>query len=152
MRLDNGDRVGLGRATHTAVQIIQEIQGRCPDVEHLEVVGSIRRGSELVGDINILAQSEDAASVIDAFTTLSNCREVVVREDSTARFSDRTGLEFSIAVVPATAFAGALVHSTGSVAHVTTLEQVALEAGLSFRSNGLFVDETSAPVSLQSEK
>ena len=152
MRLDNGDRVGLGRARKAAVQIIQEIQGRCPDVEHLEVVGSIRRGSELVGDINILAQSEDAASVIDAFTTLSNCREVVVHEDSTARFSDRTGLEFSIDVVPAAAFAGALVHSTGSVAHVTTLEQVALEAGLSFRSNGLFVDETSELVSLQSEK
>ncbi len=155
MRIEQGSRVGLGRASEAADSVMAELGDRCPDIERIEVAGSVRRGAELVGDINIVCATGDdsaTAAVIDAFTTLSNVRDVLANDSSTARFANSGGLEFSITVVPTGAFAAALVYATGSIAHGTRLEQLAAAAGLRLDSTGLFDAESGDVIEAATEE
>ena len=149
MRIDQGSRIGLGRAVEAANRVIAELGERCSDIERIELAGSARRGVELVGDINIVCAAPDGdatAAVIDALTTLSNTHDVLAHDSSSARFADRQGLEFSIKVVSPDAFAAALIYATGSVAHGSRLERLALDAGLKLTADGLFGAESGGPV------
>jgi len=155
MRIEQGSRVGLGRASEAADSVMAELGDRCPDIERIEVAGSVRRGAELVGDINFLCASGDdsaTAAVIDAFTTLSNVRDVLANDSSTARFANSEGLEFSITVVSTGAFAAALIYATGSIAHGTRLEQLAAAAGLRLDSTGLFDTESGDLIEVATEE
>lgn len=153
MRIDQGSRIGIGPATQAASDVIAELRKRCPQITQIEVVGSVRRSAELIGDINIVcavSESDESASVIDAFTTLSNVHEVLNHDEQTADFTDRSGFGFSIAVVTDEAFAGALVYGTGSMSHGKQLERLAIEHGLELTRFGL-LDSDGSVVAVQSE-
>ncbi len=155
MRIEQGSRIGPGRATDVAFSVMAELGSRCPEIEQIKVAGSIRRGAELVGDINFICSvldPTDFATVIDAFTTLTNTHDVLAHDSSNARFADRSGLKFSIKVVISDAFAGALVYATGSIAHGTRLEKLASAAGLKLTSVGLFNAESGEQVAATSEQ
>ncbi|MCZ6538374.1 MAG: helix-hairpin-helix domain-containing protein, partial [Chloroflexi bacterium] len=153
VRIEQGSRIGLGRAAEAAKTLIAELSGRCPDIEEIEMAGSVRRGAELVGDINIVCAAPDdsISAVIDAFTTLSNTHDVLTHDSSSARFIDRQGLEFSIKVVSPETFAGSLVYATGSIAHGTCLEQLAVDAGLKLTAAGLSDAESGRPIEAPTE-
>jgi DNA polymerase (family 10) len=155
MRIDQGSRLGLGRASDAASRVFAELGDRCPDIERIEVAGSIRRGAELVGDINIVCSaSGDTAvgTIIETFTSLSSVHEVLASDSSGARFADREGLEFSIKVVPPDNFAAALVYATGSIAHGTRLEGLAVAAGLKLTPGGLFDAESDTTIETTTEQ
>jgi len=154
MRIEQGKRIGIGPATESAKSVIAELQGRCKQITQIEVAGSVRRGAELVGDINIVCGvSTDAGSadVIDAFTTLSNVHEVLSHDGSTAEFADRTGFKFSIRIVSDEVFAGALAYATGSISHGTRLEQIAAKAGLELTPDGLIDAKTNVAATADTE-
>ena len=155
MRIEQGSRVGLGRATEAADSVMIELRDRCPDIARIEVGGSVRRGAELVDDINIVCATGDngtAALVTDAFTTLGNVRDVLAHDEYSARFDNSEGLEFSITVVPVVAFAAALVYATGSIAHGTRLAQIAEEVGLRLDSAGLHDAKSGDAVEVATEQ
>ncbi len=156
MRIDQGDRIGIGPATQLASELIAEMNSRCPnDIAQIEVAGSVRRAVELVGDINFVCSAKNESSVtaiIDAFTTLPNVHEVTAQEESTARFSDTSGLGFSLKVVTPEGWAGALVYATGSIAHGTRLDDIAKEQGFELTSDGLYDSKKSgSPVEVATE-
>jgi DNA polymerase (family 10) len=142
LRIEQGDQIGIGPATQLATDLITEMKSCSPgEIDQIEVAGSVRRAAELVGDINFVCSVKNESSVapiIEAFTTLSNVQEVTIKEQSAARFTDTSGLGFSIKVVTAEAWAGALVYATGSIAHGTRLEDIAKAKGFKFTSDGLF--------------
>jgi len=159
MRIDQGTRIGLGPATEMAATVISELEERCPQITHIQVAGSVRRAAELVGDINIVCAvkyDSDRATVVDAFTTLSNTHDISSHDESSARYTDRSGLVFSIKVVTDEAWTGALVYATGSVSHGTRLEELAKARGLVLSQDGLFEasesGESETPVVLHTEQ
>ena len=156
MRIEQGTRIGLGPATEIAACVISELESCCPHITRIQVAGSVRRAAELIGDINIVcAVKNDSgkASVIDAFTTLSNTRDVSSRDDSSATFADRSGMGFSIKVVTERVWVGALVYATGSISHGTRLEELAKARGLVLSEDGLFESgNLETPVALNTEQ
>ena len=159
MRIDQGTRIGLGPATEMAATVISELEERCPQITHIQVAGSVRRAAELVGDINIVCAvkyDSDRATVVDAFTTLSNTHDISSHDESSARYTDRSGLVFSIKVVTDEAWTGALVYATGSVSHGTRLEELAKARGLVLSQDGLLEasesGESETPVVLHTEQ
>ena len=139
-----------------ASDVIAELKSRCETIVDIEVAGSIRRAAELIGNIDIVCSApapvKDTQSIIDAFTTLSNVRDVVTHDESTAVFTDATGFQFSIRIVTPETFAGALVYATGSVAHGTRLEALASERGMTFSARGLLNPANSSSADIQSEQ
>jgi DNA polymerase (family 10) len=155
MRVDQGTRIGLGRATEVANAAVDELKARCPSITQLEVAGSVRRSSELVNNIDLVGAATDdseAALIIDAFTALSNVHKVLDHDGWSAQFSDRAGLKFSIRLVSPDAFGGALVYATGSVAHGTSLEKLADEHDLKLTQDGLLDANSGSPKNSRTEQ
>lgn len=155
MRIEQGVRIGIGRAQDCAADVMAELESRCSGIVRIMVAGSIRRGVELVSNINFICavdEKTETRTVISAFTTLSNTHIVLIHDDSSAKFSDKSGLEFSIKVVKMESFGGALVYATGSIAHGEKLKEIAVDAGLGLSPDGLFELESGLPVEVQDEQ
>lgn len=156
VRIEQGSRIGLGPATEIASSVISELEERCPQITRIQVAGSVRRAAELVGDINIVCavkNDSDKATVIDAFTILSNTHDVSSHDGSKATYTDQSGLGFGLKVVTEEAWPGALVYATGSISHGTRLEELAKAKRLVLSPDGLFESgDLSTPVELNTEQ
>ena len=155
MRIEQGSRIGIGRAQDYATDVITELELRCPGIVRIMVAGSVRRGVELVNSIDficIVDDEVDMRTVIDAFTTLSNTYTVQSHDYSSAKFLDKNGLEFSIKVVRPESFGGGLVHATGSIAHVEKLKEIAADVGSTLSPDGLFDLESGTAIDVRDEQ
>jgi len=154
LRVEQGNRIGLGHADQMASDVITELKSRCETIADIEVGGSVRRAAELIGNIDVVcsAPEDEFKGVVDAFTTLSNVRDVIAHDESTAVFADAKGFRFSITIVTPEAFAGALVYATGSIAHGTRLEVLASERGMTLSSSGLVDPAESSSKDIQTER
>ncbi|MCI4355334.1 MAG: helix-hairpin-helix domain-containing protein, partial [Thermoplasmata archaeon] len=73
-----GPRTPLRVAALRADAIVGALRAASP-VDQIEVAGSLRRGRESVGDIDILVTSTEPERVFDAFSALPDRREITLR-------------------------------------------------------------------------
>jgi DNA polymerase (family 10) len=120
-------RIPLGRATSVADPIVARLKDT-PGVRWATPAGSLRRGQDTVGDIEIVAAADDPAAVIDELTQLPDVSRVLHRSARRLYLMiDRVqvGMRF-----PAASTAGAeLLHLTGSTGHLNDLRSVARARG-----------------------
>jgi DNA polymerase (family 10) len=106
-------------------------------VERAEVAGSIRRWKETVGDVDVLAASEDAGAVVDAFADWDRADSVI--EAGTEKASVRAdGVRIDLRVIVPEEYGSALQHFTGSWDHNKHLRNVAIGRGLKINEYGIF--------------
>ncbi len=89
------------------------------------VVGSVRRMQETIGNVDLLAQTDDPAPLLDELAALPNAVEVIQRSGGFASVLLYGGVEVRLHVVPATRWGAALVWFTGSPSHVAALAGLA---------------------------
>ena len=77
--LRHHDRTPLAVALPAAEQLAREVE-RIPAVLAVEPAGSVRRREETIGDIDLVAASEDAPAVIEGFTSLSAVERVIAAQ------------------------------------------------------------------------
>ncbi|HEX9605737.1 MAG TPA: DNA polymerase/3'-5' exonuclease PolX [Gemmatimonadaceae bacterium] len=110
-----------------------------PDIAQAEVAGSIRRHSEVVGDIDIVAEcSADPAKVAGSFARSPGVSESKIREDPGSvhiQFVDGTHLDMHC--VTKDDYPVALWRATGSTAHVEEMNVLARNKGLEIAGNSL---------------
>ncbi|WP_135805345.1 PHP domain-containing protein [Halorussus marinus] len=145
-----GDARPVGDAVLGFVESIPEA-GRC------ELAGSLRRWKPTIGDVDVLAGSEDRAAVIDAFVEWERADEVI--EAGTDKASVRSnGQRVDLRVVVPEEFGSALQYFTGSKEHNIRLRNYAIERGYKLNEYGAFdvsdlegadADEPAAPDSGQ---
>jgi DNA polymerase (family X) len=129
-------RIPLGRALSVAGPIIAQLRAT-PGVEWASAAGSLRRGQDTVGDIEIVAAAERPGRAIDDLAALSDVVRTLHR--SARRVSLRmdrvqVGVRF-----PAPSEAGAaLLHLTGAARHVDALRALAERDGGRLEPDGLF--------------
>jgi DNA polymerase (family 10) len=118
-------RIPLGRAVAIVDPILERLRA-FPGIDWALPTGSLRRGQDSVGDLEIVAAAADPASAIEDMTGLPDAGRVLLRgERRLYLLFDRVqlGLRF-----PHPADAGsALLHLTGSVEHVKRLQHLARE-------------------------
>ena len=91
-------------------------------------VGSLRRGAETCGDVDLLAVGADP-SVLTLFTTYPLVERVLGRGETKASVLLRGGLQADLRAVAAHERGAALQYFTGSKAHNIVLRDRALERG-----------------------
>jgi DNA polymerase (family X) len=118
-------RIPLGRAITIVEPILERLQA-FPGVNWALPVGSLRRGQDSVGDLEIVAAAADPAGMIEDMTHLPEVGRVLHRSERRLYLLlDRVQLGLRC---PQPADAGsALLHLTGSVEHVKRLEHLARE-------------------------
>ena len=121
-----------------SVRPIAEALRKVPGVQQLEIAGSYRRRLETVGDVDILAVTDDAEPVVEAFTQHPGVMTVQARGHTRSSVVLRRGLQVDLRVVPATSFGAALQYFTGSQAHGVAVRTLALKRGLKLNEYGVF--------------
>ena len=115
-------RMLLGIARPRADALAHNL-AKLPTVQQIEIAGSIRRGTPLVGDINIVLASENPEDLIRYCRSQPEVRRILDSGPTSAVMLLSEGLRVSLAAVPPTRFAGALLAGTGSGAHAAALQQ-----------------------------
>ena len=124
-----GGRVLLDVATTTAEQIVRELS-KTPGCQRCTYAGSLRRFRETVGDIDILAASNDPNPLMRALTELPDITEAIASGDKKTSIRTSSGLQVDLRVVPPESWGAALQYFTGSKAHNVRTREIAIRAGL----------------------
>jgi DNA polymerase (family 10) len=107
----------------------------------VEIAGSLRRGKETIGDIDILGISARPEEASDFFVGLPDVEEVLAKgpKKTSVRLGD--GLQVDLRIVPGESFGAALQYFTGSQAHNIRLRERAISLGLKLNEYGVFKGE-----------
>ncbi len=118
-------------------EIVASLRG-LPGVEKISPAGSLRRGRETVGDLDVLCAAADGASVIERFTRLPQVERVLGAGGTKATVWLKSGQQCDLRVVPAASFGAALQYFTGSKEHNVALRELAQRQGLTVNEYGVF--------------
>jgi DNA polymerase (family 10) len=137
------ERMYLDEAFELAETVIDYMKLN-KDVRQLAYGGSLRRGNETVGDIDILATGSKPQSIISHFTGHPKVRQVLGAGDTKAstRFESRSGTrQVDLRVLADAEYGAALQYFTGSKAHNIAMRALAQKQGLKLSEYGLFRGE-----------
>ncbi|MEU5880696.1 DNA polymerase/3'-5' exonuclease PolX [Spirillospora sp. NPDC047279] len=137
----SGERVLIDVAADLADEIVAALSA-LPAVQRCAHAGSLRRMRETIGDIDVLAASDDPRPIMEAFTALPFVADVVVSGDKKTSIRTAKGLQVDLRVVPPASWGAALQYFTGSQAHNIRTREIAVRAGLKLSEYGLFDNET----------
>ncbi|MDD5262573.1 MAG: DNA polymerase/3'-5' exonuclease PolX [Methylacidiphilales bacterium] len=118
-----------------------------PAVTRVALAGSLRRGKEIVKDLDLVASSKKPAEVMRDFTTLDRVARVVNHGETKSSVLLQGGIACDLRVVEDSQFACALHHFTGSKEHNVALRQRALSKGLHLNEYGLAEDNAKSKAS-----
>jgi DNA polymerase (family 10) len=105
-----------------------------------DIAGSLRRGNEVVKDIDLLAATDEHLSLADAFASLP-VASVIARGDTKVSVTLQGGINTDLRIVSPSQYPYALHHFTGSREHNTALRGRAKRLGLKMNEYGLFREE-----------
>jgi len=135
-------RILLGKALPLVGGVIVELKDKASSwIEGISPAGSLRRGRETVGDIDILVSSSNSHPVMDVFTHLSSVKEVIAKGDTKSSILTEGGLQMDLRVVPPESFGAALQYFTGSKPHNIALRERAIKRGLKVNEYGVFTQD-----------
>jgi DNA polymerase (family 10) len=149
-RKRNAGRHLLPDAHDTAAALVAFLRDRAP-AAHIEAVGSLRRGCETCGDIDILASGADA-SLMDAFVGYRLVERVLARGDTKSSVLLSGGFQADLRRVAADSRGAAMQYFTGSKAHNIALRDRAIGLGLKLNEYGVFRIDDEARVAGATEE
>lgn len=133
------DRWTVDRAGRLADRILEKLRPH-PGVKQIDYAGSLRRGTETVGDIDILvaADEDDAPSIMAEVAEMPDVAEVLVRGDAKTSVRLRVGMQLDVRVVRTEVWGAAMQYFTGSKEHNVALRSLAVQRGLKVSEYGVF--------------
>ncbi len=138
-------RIPLGSATAIVEPLIERIRA-LPGVEWVSPVGSLRRGRDTVGDLEVVAAAADPSAAIHQLAQLQTAR--VLHRSRRRLFLRLDRVQVSLRF-PEPAIAGSLMlRLTGSTAHLAQLAATAAERGIDLPVDAATEDELYARLGL----
>ena len=120
-----------------AVQAVIEVLREHPASNEVSEAGSVRRRTETVKDLDIIATASDPAALTEYLTKLKWVAEVKAHGKTKATVVSHDGLVFDLRVVPPDSYGNLLQHFTGSKRHNVELREDAVKRGLSVSEYGV---------------
>ena len=126
----------LSRAHEASTALQDYLRERAPGAT-IEAVGSLRRGCDTCGDIDLLATAAPAA-LMDAFVVYPLVERVLGHGDTKSSVLLQGGFQADLRLVAAESRGAAMQYFTGSKAHNIALRDRAIGLGLKLNEYGLF--------------
>jgi DNA polymerase (family 10) len=126
----------MPEAYDIAAALVADLRRHAPSAD-ISIVGSLRRGCETCGDLDILAAGAPPA-LMDAFTGYSLVERVLARGETKSSVLLRGGFQADLRLVPLDSAGAAQQYFTGSKAHNIALRDRAIQRGLKLNEYGLF--------------
>lgn len=133
-------RFRLDVAYETAERLsnyIREFKG----VEKVTPAGSLRRGRETVGDLDVLVTGRSLGNLPDHLVKFPEVAQVLAKGEDKVSFKLVSGMQVDIRLLAPESYGAALMYFTGSKEHNVALRARAQRAGLKLSEYGLFRGE-----------
>jgi DNA polymerase (family 10) len=132
----------LSKASDVADALIAYLMTHAP-AAMIVTVGSVRRGAETSGDLDLLATGADA-TLADAFVAYPTVERILGHGPTKASVLLRGGYQADLRIVLPDQRGAAMQYFTGSKAHNIALRDRALERGWKLNEYGLFDPQDQA--------
>jgi len=128
-----------------------------PGIEEITPAGSLRRGRESVGDLDLLVtgpacEPEKVAAAVEHVATLPLIDKLIARGQNKVSFNLRNQLQVDVRLLPRASYGAALQYFTGSKHHNVALRQRAIKRGLTLNEYALLRLEDNSIVAAATEE
>jgi DNA polymerase (family 10) len=144
----------MAEAHDTAAALVSALREQAPEAV-ITPVGSLRRGCETCGDLDILAAGAGATpptSIMEAFTGYRLVERILARGDTKSSVLLHGGFQADLRLVPRHSLGAALQYFTGSKAHNIALRDRAIGLGFKLNEYGLYRLDTDQTVAGATEE
>jgi DNA polymerase (family X) len=145
-------------AAEGEAQKLTEYLAKFPGIDRITPAGSLRRGRETVGDLDILVtgpaccSEAERAQAVEYVAKYPPLMDVIARGDNKISFRLRSDLQVDVRLLPPESFGAAMQYFTGSKAHNVALRQRALKMGYTLNEYSLADLKTEKPVAGKTEE
>jgi DNA polymerase (family 10) len=140
------ERMRLGQAEAIVATLLDELAG-VPGLRSITPAGSYRRRRETIGDLDLLAETDRPAELVERFTTLPAVESVIAKGPHKAAVRLLRGPQVDLMIMPPGDAGTYLIHFTGSKEHNVRLRGMARDKGWSLSEKGyLRIGEDGEPL------
>jgi DNA polymerase (family X) len=128
-----------------------------PGIEQVTPAGSLRRGRETVGDLDLLATGpacapEKTGPAVEHVAAYPGIQDMIAKGENKVSFHVQQGLQVDVRLLPEESYGAALQYFTGSKAHNVSLRQRALKMGYTLSEWALARLDDGTPVAAATEE
>lgn len=128
-----------------------------PGIDQVTPAGSLRRGRETVGDLDLLAtgpgcEPDVVAAAVEYVATLPLINKLMARGQNKVTFTLRNNLQVDVRLLPRVSYGAALQYFTGSKHHNVALRQRAIKRGFTLSEYALLRLEDNKIIASESEE
>jgi DNA polymerase (family X) len=152
----NSSRFRIDKAQQYADTISNLIRA-FPGIDEITPAGSLRRGRETVGDLDLLAtgpacEPDVVSAAVEHVATLPLIDKLIAKGQNKVSFTLRNNLQVDVRLLPRASYGAALQYFTGSKMHNVALRQRAIKRGLTLSEYALLRLEDNVIVASASEE
>jgi DNA polymerase (family 10) len=126
--------------------------GETPGIEQISTAGSLRRGRETVGDLDLLVTGPAAGEVLERFVHFPKVDELLARGENKASATvGHEGLQVDVRALPRESFGAAMQYFTGSKDHNVAVRTRAVKMGFKLSEYGLYRSADDTKVAGETE-
>ncbi len=149
-------RFRIDQATEAATRIEMYLLA-FPGFEKVTPAGSLRRGRETAGDLDILVTGpacapENTSPAVEYVAAFPGIQDLILKGENKVSFHLADGMQVDVRLLPSESYGAALQYFTGSKAHNVSLRQRALRMGYTLSEWSLARLEDDTTVAAASEQ
>ena len=133
-------RFRLDVAWRTAEELVEYLK-EFKSVEQVTPAGSLRRGRETVGDLDLLVTGRDHAGIAEHFVKFRGVYEVLAHGEDKVSVKLKNEMQVDVRLLERDSYGAALQYFTGSKEHNVVLRDRAKRRGWKLSEYGLFEGE-----------
>ena len=136
---------------------ISELIRTFPGIKTITPAGSLRRGRESVGDLDLLVtgpacEADVVSAAVDHVASLPLIDKLLAKGQNKVSFTLRNNLQVDVRLLPRASYGAALQYFTGSKMHNVALRQRAIKRGMTLSEYALLRLEDNVVVAAASEQ
>ncbi|MFW6060031.1 MAG: DNA polymerase/3'-5' exonuclease PolX [Phycisphaeraceae bacterium] len=149
-----GQRVRIGEAMPLAQWFVDQLRAM-KHVKEAHYAGSLRRGKETIGDIDLLVAADPdkhGKTISNAFVKLDVVSEVLLKGATKTSIRTDKGIQADLRIIEPAGYGAALLYFTGSKEHNIRLRERAINKGWKLSEYGLFNEKTDKRIAGKTEQ
>jgi DNA polymerase (family 10) len=151
----NSSRFRIDKAQSHA-DTISDLIRAFPGIDEITPAGSLRRGRETVGDLDLLVtgpacEPDVVSAAVEHVAALPLIDKLLAKGQNKVSFTLRNNLQVDVRLLPRSGYGAALQYFTGSKMHNVALRQRAIKRGLTLNEYALLRIEDNVIVASASE-
>jgi DNA polymerase (family 10) len=151
----NSSRFRIDKAQYHA-DVISNLIREFPGIDEITPAGSLRRGRETVGDLDLLVtgpacEPPVVSAAVEYVAALPLIDKLLAKGQNKVSFTLRNNLQVDVRLLPRSGYGAALQYFTGSKMHNVALRQRAIKRGLTLNEYALLRVEDNTIIAAASE-